>query len=455
MTVEVATYIGDLVGANPAAGDPKSEGDDHIRLIKAVLQASLPNLAGRFGRTQAKAANYDLAANDNTSVIVVTAGSVTIGTAVAASSMGNGFFAWIFATNGDVTFSPNGAETVNGATTATIYNGGAALVVCNGSNWWMGLIGNNIYLDSVFRVADETTGYKLSLQLSGLTADRTLTPQDAAGTIALTSEFAFTGLPSTSGRLLYPPKHFGGFVLANNGTTNMDIGAGSAASPISAANIKGSALTKSQNSWVVGGSNGGRFSAAAMANNTWYHWYAIRKDSDGTVDYGFSTNATNPTGDANYPAGYTHYIYIGSTKTQAASTNWESFLQVGNEVFWSTITNDSGAFTTSANTAVNKVVRVPLGVQVMVYWQAEAAIVGTGTNLQFRVYNPSLTDVSLTAGGDARASGGVDNAGGSSTVIVGNGQALSDTNSQLRFITDRATNECQLTAAGWRYLRGN
>ena len=45
MTVESATYISQLNTAQPAASDNISEGDDHLRLIKSVLQAQFPNLA--------------------------------------------------------------------------------------------------------------------------------------------------------------------------------------------------------------------------------------------------------------------------------------------------------------------------------------------------------------------------------------------------------------------------
>lgn len=38
MGLETGTTIADLVATNPTAADPRSEGDDHIRLIKAVLK---------------------------------------------------------------------------------------------------------------------------------------------------------------------------------------------------------------------------------------------------------------------------------------------------------------------------------------------------------------------------------------------------------------------------------
>ena len=45
MTVESASFISQLVTANPAASDNISEGDDHIRLVKSVLKSQFPNLA--------------------------------------------------------------------------------------------------------------------------------------------------------------------------------------------------------------------------------------------------------------------------------------------------------------------------------------------------------------------------------------------------------------------------
>jgi hypothetical protein len=45
MTVESADYISQLNTSNPAASDPLSEGDDHLRLVKAVLKTQFPNLA--------------------------------------------------------------------------------------------------------------------------------------------------------------------------------------------------------------------------------------------------------------------------------------------------------------------------------------------------------------------------------------------------------------------------
>lgn len=47
MGLETATYIHELDPTNPVgATDPKSQGDDHIRLTKSTLQNTLPNVEG-------------------------------------------------------------------------------------------------------------------------------------------------------------------------------------------------------------------------------------------------------------------------------------------------------------------------------------------------------------------------------------------------------------------------
>ena len=53
MGIETASYISQLVDTNPVVGDPVGEGDDHLRLIKTVLQTQFPNLtAGAVNTTQ-------------------------------------------------------------------------------------------------------------------------------------------------------------------------------------------------------------------------------------------------------------------------------------------------------------------------------------------------------------------------------------------------------------------
>lgn len=46
MAIETANYVGGLVATNPTATDPKSQGDDHLRLLKAVLLNTFAGFTG-------------------------------------------------------------------------------------------------------------------------------------------------------------------------------------------------------------------------------------------------------------------------------------------------------------------------------------------------------------------------------------------------------------------------
>ena len=51
MALESGTYIDSLVSTNPAATDGLAQADDHMRLIKATILASFPNIAGAMTAT--------------------------------------------------------------------------------------------------------------------------------------------------------------------------------------------------------------------------------------------------------------------------------------------------------------------------------------------------------------------------------------------------------------------
>lgn len=54
MALETGTYISDLVASNPTSSDPKSQGDDHLRLIKETVKNTFPQLTGPVNATQAE-----------------------------------------------------------------------------------------------------------------------------------------------------------------------------------------------------------------------------------------------------------------------------------------------------------------------------------------------------------------------------------------------------------------
>ena len=57
MTIETATHVSDLNTSYPAAGDPKSEGDDHIRLIKTVIKTDVSTISASLSTVTAGNAN--------------------------------------------------------------------------------------------------------------------------------------------------------------------------------------------------------------------------------------------------------------------------------------------------------------------------------------------------------------------------------------------------------------
>lgn len=80
MSVEAATYIQDLQPVNPPSSDPRSQGDDHLRLLKTVLQNTFPTLgkAIYFGTVTAKTANFTVVATDMNTLFTIGTGTGSV-----------------------------------------------------------------------------------------------------------------------------------------------------------------------------------------------------------------------------------------------------------------------------------------------------------------------------------------------------------------------------------------
>lgn len=82
MSLESATYISQLSTSDPPGGDPRSQGDDHLRLIKQVLQNTFPTASKAWYNpsSAAKSANYSVVAADMNKVFVLTTsgGAITM-----------------------------------------------------------------------------------------------------------------------------------------------------------------------------------------------------------------------------------------------------------------------------------------------------------------------------------------------------------------------------------------
>ena len=90
MALETATYLDSLVSSNPAGTDDKSDGDNHLRLIKSVLQNTFPNADQAFrlqhGKLKVKSSG-SLALTDEGYMMVLT-GSLRAVTLPASAPVG-------------------------------------------------------------------------------------------------------------------------------------------------------------------------------------------------------------------------------------------------------------------------------------------------------------------------------------------------------------------------------
>jgi microcystin-dependent protein len=133
MGLETATYINDLDANNPDGADQRSQGDNHLRMLKSVLKATFPGLAGRSFRVQTKAGNYGAVVNDNTSLLYFSAAATL--QLSAAATLGNGYLVMAYAAVAEVIVDPSGAELINGGATFNIPAGQLALIFCDGAGF--------------------------------------------------------------------------------------------------------------------------------------------------------------------------------------------------------------------------------------------------------------------------------------------------------------------------------
>lgn len=109
---------------------------------------------------------------------------------VSAGIAGDGYVAVIInRSSGNVTLAPDGAETINGASSYIVYPNGAANIHTNGIEWYVSADGQKEMQDDEFRILGSVDSTKkLAFEVDGLTTatTRTLTAQDANGTIYIT-----------------------------------------------------------------------------------------------------------------------------------------------------------------------------------------------------------------------------------------------------------------------------
>jgi hypothetical protein len=164
MALESGTYIDDLVETNPLSTDPKSQGDDHIRLIKKCILNSFPNVAGAMTLTEAqlndaaqKAATATVSALWNFTVAPTISGA-SIATKTVTHNYQNGNYTCVLSDAGGSIIKQSGGagETLTIPSNASVaYPIGTAIMFVNQGG---GTVSIGINTDTMTLEGDGATG---------------------------------------------------------------------------------------------------------------------------------------------------------------------------------------------------------------------------------------------------------------------------------------------------------
>lgn len=192
--------------------------------------------------------------------------------------------------------------------------------------------------------------------------------------------------------------------------------------------------------WAVGTNQGGRMSAAAIADTT-YHMFLIRRPDTGVVDVGFDVSPTAPT----LPTNYTQFRRIGSVIRLGGTIL--AFLQTSDLFMLETPVQDY-ATTALGTTAATVTLTVPTGISVGAI--IAGAISFAGPAFVYVLIN-SILQSNLTptnglwtvfAGGASGQSGWFD------------GQIQTTTSATVRFRSNTASTGANFFTRGWVDTRG-
>ena len=236
---------------------------------------------------------------------------------------------------------------------------------------------------------DPTKSFSLSAPNISPSTHRAILVQNADGSIALTSEFAYANLAGTSGRLVYPAKWIEGLVPSAPTNSAVALSVGSCRDVSDTANlILSAAITKLITAtWVVGSGNGG-LDTGAVTNASWYYAHLIKRSDTGVVDALLSLSATAPT----MPANYDKRRLVGAARTNSAGTfvSFQSYELAGGGLsyWWSSPVLDVTQ-NNPGTSAVTRTLTVP-GIVVKAFMNAGFQ---TDDNANNALY---LSDLSIT-----------------------------------------------------------
>jgi hypothetical protein len=234
--------------------------------------------------------------------------------------------------------------------------------------------------------------------------------------------------------------HLNGLTMSTAGSSaTMSIAAGQAADSNNALYITlAAAISKTTSAWAVGTGNGG-LDTGAIANNTSYHFYLIRRPDTGVVDVVFSTSASLPT----LPTNYTQYRRIGGARTNG-SAQWTKFYQIGDQFYLTT----PAASASNATIAITKglvSLSVPTGISVVA--MCTILIVNAGTR-NVRLYADADDDLAVTEDNLTNSNSAA------STRTTFHRHVMTNTSGQVAWRADVSTTGGYLQTIGWIDTRG-
>lgn len=148
MTVEVATFISDLQPINPPSTDPRSQGDDHLRLLKQVLQNTFGGASRQWQvpGTKSISTSYSVLKSDGESIIFAsTTGAAVTATLPALVAGDAGWKVRFVKTSSDANplFVAPPSGTINSGGVASVAKarrcipGVQSVAVWDGANWFI------------------------------------------------------------------------------------------------------------------------------------------------------------------------------------------------------------------------------------------------------------------------------------------------------------------------------
>lgn len=355
MGLETGTYVSDLVATNPLSSDLRSVGDDHLRLIKSVAKATLPNgdRAQYFARFVSKTANYVILSTDMEKRFGgdATAGAMSL-TLPTLGASNDGWMCEVAKVDTSIN-AVTIVGTINGAANLVLATQWAsAILVWTGTAWQcysFSDIGALTALtapavDDYIRILDTSARLSKKIALSDLLTVLNIltldaTPDASADFLLSYDSSALAVKKVTPSSLSILPRGYIDGLITSNGTdavNDLNFAIGQCKGAINGQTITiATAMGKQLDAnWTTGGTTGvplgGRDSAAGIANGT-YHAHAVIKSNGTGADIFYSTSATPATAlaalvvmDATY-AGGDAYLVMSFVRSGATILGYKQY----------------------------------------------------------------------------------------------------------------------------------